>query len=122
MSSGTARDADASVRDRVRTQLQTTLADDTARQATVEAYDDEAGNVVLSFGCNCSGGLSAPEKAIVRTRLVESVPEVDGVLFGSGCGCGGGGGHRGHSHGGGHDHGHKSEDSEDSEDGPKAPF
>lgn len=102
----------ARLQDRVRERLETRLAPSTYRQATVESVDPGTGTVVLSFGCDCSGGLSPPEQASLRTGLVEDLPEVSSVLFGSGCGCGGGRRGRGGGHG---------TDSEPS-DSPEAPF
>lgn len=103
----------------MRDRLQNHLPPSTSRQATVESVDPEAGTVVLSFGCGCSGGLSPPERAALRTSLVEDLPAVRSVSFGSGCGCGGGASRgRGHGHG----HGHRHADDGDDADGPQAPF
>ncbi len=104
------------LQDRVRARLEAHLAPSTYRQATVESVDPQTGNVVLSFGCGCSGGLSPPEQASLRTSLVEDLSEVDAVLFGSGCGCGSGPsrGRGGHKHGQGAD--------SESLDSPEAPF
>jgi|APHM01.1.fsa_nt_gi hypothetical protein len=118
MSSESAQTSDtARLQDRVSERLEATLAPSTYRQATVESVDPGNGTVVLSFGCGCSGGLSPPEQASLRTDLVEDLPEVQSVLFGSGCGCGGGSRGRG----GGHSHGHTTRPDDDS-DGPRAPF
>jgi len=112
-------DERGSLRDRVLDRLGAELSDDIARQATVTAADPDTGQVVLSFGCGCSGGLAPQERAAVRTSLVE-LPAVDAVLFGSGCGCGDGGRGHGHGHGRGHGSGHRGDSS--SEDTPEAPF
>lgn len=109
MSSNRARaDDTGALDDRVLGRLQTRLPAGTARRATVADADREAGTVVLSFGCGCSGGLTPQERALVRTTLVEGLEPVERVLFRSGCGCG-----DGH----GHDHASGSSD-----EGPEAPF
>jgi len=108
------------LRERLRERLRDDLAPSTYRQATVESVDPETGAVVLSFGCGCSGGLSPPERASLRTGLVEGVPDVRSVSFGSGCGCGGPGRGRGHGHG--HGQGRDTGVDTDTSDSPEAPF
>lgn len=99
----------APLRDRVLGEVEDALSTGARRQATVETVDRETGTVVLSFGCGCSGGLAPPEKAVLRTSLVENLPSVTGVQFGSGCGCGSG-------------HGGRGGQPDRSTDGPEAPF